>query len=166
MQDQPDPWQAPPAPRFNSPLGVIISALIVGLLLCSCAATALVPVFVASSPQETTTDHAFQVLFTALFVLLGLLLLLTERQLLRRSWPRTPVSFARLLFTTASGITFWTGLVLFGIALARLTAPAVADPLNIAFWAVAALWLLTEIILNARHLLRPRRARAPGHDEL
>lgn len=164
MQEPPDPWQAPPAPRLRWPLRLIVSALIVGLLLCSCAALALIPVFSARSPQESQTDHAFQVLFAALFALLGLLLVLTERQLRQRGWARAPVSFAHLLFTSASGLTFWTGLALFGIALARLEAPAAADPLNILFWAIAGFWLLAEILLNARYLLRPRRARAPGRE--
>jgi len=120
MQEPPDPWQAPPEPHLHWPLRLIVSALIVGLLLCSCAALALIPIFSARSPQETQTDHAFQVLFAALFALLGLLLMLTERQLRQRGHLRAPVSFAHLLFTTASGLTFWTGLALFGIALARL----------------------------------------------
>jgi glucan phosphoethanolaminetransferase (alkaline phosphatase superfamily) len=164
MRQSPDPRQAQPAPRFRRALRLIIGALIVGLLLCSCLALALVPLFAIGSRQETSTDHAFQVLFTALFALLGLLFLLTERQLRRRDRLQAPLSFTRLLFATASGLTFWTGLALFGLALARLEAPAVAGPLNIVFWAVVALWLLAEIILNARHLLRPRRARAPGRE--
>lgn len=161
MQEPPDPWQAPPVPRFRWPLRLIVSALIVGLLLCSCVALALIPIFEAGG-QETQTDRAFQVLFAALFALLGALLMLTERQLRQRGWAQAPISLTHLLFTTASGLTFWVGLALFGIALARLEAPAVANPLNILFWSVVGLWLLAEIVLNARYLLRPRRARAPG----
>lgn len=164
MQEPPDLWRAQQAPRFRQSLRLIVSALIVGLLLCSCAALALVPIFAIGSRQETKTDHVFQVLFAALFALLGLLLVLTERQLRLRGWSRTPVAFVHLLFTTASGLTFWTGLALFGIALARLEAPAIASPLNILFWAVAVLWLLAEAILNARYLLRPRHARAPTRE--
>ncbi|HEY7356880.1 MAG TPA: hypothetical protein VH590_10450 [Ktedonobacterales bacterium] len=164
MQAPPDPWQEPPAPRFRRALRSLMSALIVTLLLGSCTALALIPIFAVGSRHETQTDHAFQVLFAGLFALLGLLLMLTERQLRQRGRLPAPVSFVRLLFTTASGLTFWTGVALFGIALARLEAPAVADPLNIAFWAIAGCWLLAEIALNARHLLRPRRARAPGRD--
>ncbi|SRR5579885_903373 len=164
MQAPPDPWQGPPAPRFRRTLRSIISALIVGLILCTCILLALIPIFAIGSRHETQTDHAFQVLFAGLFALLGLLLMLTERQLRQRGYLRAPVSFAYLLFTTASGLTFWTGLALFGIALARLEAPAIAGPLNIAFWSIAGLWLLAEITLNALHLLRPRRARAPGQE--
>ncbi len=165
MREPPAPWQAQPAPRLRWSLRLIVSALTVGLLLCSCLALALIPIFAAASGQETQTDRAFQVLFAALFALVGLLLLLTERQLRQRDRARAPVSVAHLLFATPSGLTFWTGLALFGIALARLEAPAAADPLNIAFWVTAGFWLLAEIILNARHLLRPRRVRAPGRDE-
>ncbi len=162
MQERPDPRRHPLLSRHA--LRLIVGALAVGLLLSSCAALALVPIFAAHTQQESQTDHAFQVLFAALFALLGILLMLTERQLRQQGWSRAPVSFGTLLFTTPSGLTFWTGLALFGIALARLEAPAAADPLNISFWALAALWLLAEIVLNTRHLLRPRRARAPGRD--
>lgn len=164
MQAPPDPWQGPPAPRFRRTLRSIMSALIVGLILCSCILLALIPIFAIGSRHETQTDHAFQVLFAGLFALLGLLLMLTERQLRQRGHLRAPISFAHLLFITPSSLTFWTGLALFGIALARLEAPTVAGPLNIAFWSIAGLWLLAEIGLNVRHLLRPRRARAPGRD--
>jgi threonine/homoserine/homoserine lactone efflux protein len=164
MQEYPDPLRARHARRLRHSLRWLVSALIVGLLLCSCAGLALTPIFAANAGHETQTDHAFQVLFAGLFALLGLLLMLTERQLRQRGWSRAPVSFVHLLFTTPSGLTFWTGLALFGIALARLEAPTVADPLNILFWATAGLWLLAEIVLNARYLLRPRRARAPGRE--
>jgi hypothetical protein len=164
MQAPPDPWPGLPAPRFRRLLRPLISALVVTLMLSSCVALALIPLFAIGSRHETQTDHAFQVLFAGLFALLGLLLMLTERQLRQRGHLRARVSFVHLLFTTASGLTFWTGLALFGIALARLEAPAVAGPLNIAFWSIAGLWLLAEIALNALHLLRPRRARAPGRD--
>lgn len=133
------------------------------LLVGSCVTLALVPAL--SSGQDSPTSRAFQVLFSALFALLGVLLMLTERQLRQLGWSRSPVSFARLLFTTASGLTFWTGLALLGIALARLEAPTAALPLNILFWSVAGLWLLLEIVLTALHLLRPRRARAPGRNQ-
>jgi hypothetical protein len=158
MQTPPDP------PRFRRPLRLILSALIVGLVLSTCVALALIPILAIGSPHETQTDRAFQVLFAALFALLGLLFMLTERQLRQRGPARNRVSFARLLFATASGLTFWAGLLLFGIALARLNIPAAADPLNIIFWSAAGLWLLTELILNARALLLPRRARAPGRE--
>lgn len=135
-----------------------------GLVLSSCVALVLIPILAIRSQHETSTDRAFQVLFAALFALVGLLLMLTQRQLRQRGPARPPISFARLLFTTASGLTFWAGLLLFGIALTRLEAPTVAAPLNIFFWSVAGLWLLAELILNARALLRPRRARAPGRE--
>ncbi len=162
MQEPPDPWQEEPGPPFRRSLRLVAGTLIVGLAICTCVALALIPLFAISSPHETRTDHAFQVLFAALFALMGLLLTLTERQLRQRDHRRAPVSFVRLLFTTTFGLTFWAGLALFGLALAQLEAPAVAGPLNVAFWAVAGLWLVTEIALNARYLLRPRRARAPG----
>ncbi len=158
MQEPPDPA----APRPRRLLRRIISALIVGLVFCTCVALALIPVFAIKSPHQTQTDHAFQVLFAALFTLMGLLLTLTERQLRRRDRARAPVSFLRLLLTTTFGLTFWAGLALFGLALAQLEAPAADGPLTIAFWAVAGCWLLAEIVLNARYLLRPRRVRAPG----
>ncbi|HLV98765.1 MAG TPA: hypothetical protein VKT82_08835 [Ktedonobacterales bacterium] len=158
MQEPPDP-PALPARRV---LRRFVSTLIVGLVLCTCVALALIPIFAIRSPHQTQTDHAFQVLFAALFTLMGLLLTLTERQLRRRDRARAPVSFPHLLFTTTFGLTFWAGLALFGIALAQLEAPAAAGPLTIAFWAVAGCWLLAEIVLNARYLLRPRRVRAPG----
>lgn len=167
MQIPPDPWQEQPAPRFRPALRLIVSASIVGFLVCSCIGLALVPVFFTiGSHQESQTDRAFQVLFAGLFMLLGLLFMLTERQLRRRDRAQPPISLARLLFATTSGLTFWAGLLLFGIALARLEAPIVANPLNILFWAIVGLWLLVEIILNLHAFLRPRRARAPGHDEL
>jgi threonine/homoserine/homoserine lactone efflux protein len=166
MQIPPDPWQAQPAPRARQRLRVIIQTLIVGFLFCSCVGLALIPIFYAvSARQETQTDRAFQVLFAGLFALLGLLFMLTERQLRQRGRVLAPFSFARLLFTTASGLTFWAGIILFGLALIRLEVPTLAEPLNIFFWAVVGLWLLAEIILNARALLRPRIARAPGPDD-
>jgi hypothetical protein len=143
---------------------LVVSALILGLVLASCAALALIPITAAVSGRPET-GSAFQALFAALFALLGLLMLLTERQLRQRGWSRAPVSFVTLLFTTPSGLTFWTGLALFGLALAGLEAPAYAGPLNIAFWALAGFWLLIELALNARHLLRPGRAHAPGRDD-
>ncbi len=157
MQEYPDR-----APRHRFPLRFAVGGLALALLMGSCAALALVPAL--SSGQDSPRSRAFQVLFSALFALLGVLLMLTERQLRQLGWSRSPVSFARLLLTTASGLTFWTGLALLGIALARLEAPAVAAPLNIVFWSVAGLWLLLEIALNVLHLLRPRRARAPGRE--
>src|SRR5215813_1787237 len=117
MQVPPDPPPGQPAPRIRQPLRIVASTLIVGLVLCTCLMLALVPVFALGSQQETQTDHAFQVLFAALFALLGLLLMLTERQLRRRGRPAAPVSFVRLLFTTTSGLTFWAGVALFSIAL-------------------------------------------------
>jgi len=159
MQERPDRWRNPM--RSRQAVRLLVGALIVGLLLCSCAALALIPLFAARAPQESQTDHAFQALFAALFALLGVLLMLTERQLRQQGWSRSPVSFGALLFTTPAGLTFWTGLALFGIALARLEAPAAADPLNMLFWALAALWLLAEVILSLR---RPGRARAPGRE--
>jgi hypothetical protein len=96
---------------------------------------------------------------------MGLLLTLTERQLRRRDRARAPISFIHLLFTTTFGLTFWSGLALFGLALAQLEAPVAAGPLSVAFWTVAGCWLLAEIILNARYLLHPRRVRAPGRNE-
>jgi hypothetical protein len=164
MQQPPDPWQEEQALRHRRLVRLIVMALIAGLLLCSCGALALIPIFAATSQQETPTDHAFQVLFAALFTLLGLLLMFTERQLRQRALGLAPISFVRLLFTSPFGLTFWTGLALFGIALVRLAVPAIASPLNILFWATAGLWLLAEIALNARYLLRPRRARAPGRN--
>jgi hypothetical protein len=158
MQEQPDL----PAPPERHLLRRVISALVVGLALCTCVALALIPIFAIQSPHQTQTDHAFQVLFAALFTLMGLLLTVTERQLRRRDRARAPVSFLHLLLTTTFGLTFWAGLALFGLALAQLEAPAAAGPLGIAFWAVAGCWLLAEIVLNARYLLRPRRVRAPG----
>ncbi len=166
MQAAPDPRQAQPAPRARQTLRFILRTLIVGFLLCSCVGLALIPIFLAvGARQETQTDRAFQVLFAGLFALLGLLFLLTEHQLRRRGRALAPFSFFHLLFTTASGLTFWTGLILFGLAIIRLEVPAAAEPLNILFWAVVGLWLLAEIILNARALLRPRIARAPGPEE-
>lgn len=163
MQNRPDPLQGyEQTYRRRSLLRVVVSAVVVALLLGSCVALALVPVL--ASGQDSVTSRAFQVLFSSLFALLGLLLLLTERQLRQVGWSRSPVSFARLLFTTAAGLTFWTGLALVGVALARLEAPAQAGPLNILFWAVAGLWLLLEVLLTALHLLRPRRAHAPGRE--
>ena len=162
MQAPPDPWREP-APRFRRLLRLIISALIVGLVLSTCVALVLIPILAIGSRHETSTDRAFQVLFAALFALVGLLLMLAQRQLRRRGPARPPISFTRLLFTTASGLTFWAGLLLFGIALARLEAPAVAKPRSTSSsGASPALWLLAELTLNARALLRPRRARAPG----
>jgi hypothetical protein len=161
MQERPDQWQAP-APRRRFPLRLLVGGLILALLMGSCITLALAPAF--SSGQDSPHSRAFQVLFSALFALLGLLLALTERQLRQIGWSRSPASFARLLFTSGAGLTFWAGLALLGIALARLTAPAVASPLNILFWSVAGLWLLLEITLTALHLLRPRRARAPGRE--
>jgi hypothetical protein len=158
MQEHPDR-----APRHRFPLRFVVGGLALALLVGSCVAFALVPAL--SSGQDSPRSRAFQVLFSALFALLGVLLMLTERQLRQLGWSRSPVSFARLLFTTASGLTFWTGLALLGIALARLEAPAVSSPLNILFWSVAGLWLLLEIALNVLHLLRPRRARAPGRNQ-
>jgi formate-dependent nitrite reductase membrane component NrfD len=148
--------------RRRWPLRVVGAAL-VGLLLCSCGAMALLPVL-AGGGHETQTDHAFQVLFAALFALLGLLLLLTERQLRQIGWSRSPVSLARLLFTSRASFTFWVGVALFGVALARLEFPAQAGALNVGFWALAAFWLLGEVAITALFLLRPRRVRAPGRD--
>jgi hypothetical protein len=163
MQNQPDPMQRyERAYRPRSLLRGVVSGLVVALLLGSCVALGLIPALAAG--QDSPRSHAFQLLFSALFALLGLLVLLTERQLRRAGWSRSPVSFVRLLFTTTAGLTFWAGLALVGIALARLEAPASAGPLNIFFWSVAGLWLLLEIILTALHLLRPRRAQAPGRD--
>ena len=72
----------------------------------------------------------------------------------------------RLLFKSAAGLKLWTGLALLGIALGRAEAPAWAGPLNILFWAVAGAWLLLELLFTALYLLRPRRVRAPGLDDL
>ena len=163
MQAPPDPWREP-APRFRRLLRLIISALIVGLVLSTCVALVLIPILAIGSRHETSTDRAFQVLFAALFALVGLLLMLAQRQLRQRGPAQLRISFVRRLFTTTSGLTFWAGLLLFGIALARLQAPAIAHPLNFLFWSVAGLWLLVELILNARALLLPRRARAPGRE--
>ena len=160
MQEHPDRG---PAPRRRFPLRLLVSGLTLALLVGSCVALALVPAL--ASGQDSPRSRAFQVLFSALFALLGVLLMLTERQLRQIGWSRSPVSFIRLLFTTTSGLTFWTGLALLGIALARLEAPAISAPLSILFWSVAGLWLLLEIILTALHLLRPRRARAPGRNQ-
>jgi formate-dependent nitrite reductase membrane component NrfD len=151
-------------PRGRWPVRVL-GTLLVGLLLCSCGALALIPLFAQSARHETQTDRAFQVLFAALFALLGLLILLTERQLRQMGWSRAPVSLARLLFTSLSSFTFWVGLALFGLALARLMLSAQADALNTAFWTVAGFWLVGEAAITARMFLRPRRARAPGRDE-
>lgn len=158
MQEHPDR-----APGRRFPLRLLVGGLTLALLVGSCVALALIPAL--ASGQDSPRSRAFQVLFSALFALLGVLLMLTERQLRQLGWSRSPVSFIRLLFTTTSGLTFWTGLALLGIALARLEAPAASAPLSILFWAVAGLWLLLEIILTALHLLRPRRARAPGRNQ-
>ena len=163
MQEHPERGPAQTrAPRRRFPLRVLVGGLTLALMIGSCVALALIPAL--ASNQDSPTSRAFQVLFSALFALLGLLLMLTERQLRQLGWSRSPVSFVRLLFTTVSGLTFWTGLALLGIALARLEAPAASAPLGILFWSVAGLWLLLEIILTALHLLRPRRARAPGRE--
>jgi formate-dependent nitrite reductase membrane component NrfD len=139
----------------------LLGTLLLGLWLGSCAAVALLPVL-ARGGQETRTDRAFQVLFAALFALLGLLIVLTERQLRQIGWSRAPVSLARLLFASASSFTFWVGLALFGLALARLELPAEAGALNVGFWVIAVGWVLGEGGLLVRLFLRPRRARAPG----
>src|SRR5690242_4938533 len=115
----------------------VVGALLVGLLLCSCGALALIPLLARHAP-DTQMDRAFQVLFAALFTLLGLLLLLTERQLRQRGWSRSPVSLARLLFASRASLTLWVGVALFGVALARMNLSAQAGVLNIAFWAIAA----------------------------
>jgi hypothetical protein len=159
MQDHPER-----ARRGRWPLRAV-AALLVGLLLCSCGALALIPVLALGASRETQTGRAFQVLFAALFALLGLLILLTERQLRQMGWSRAPVSFARLLFASVSSFTFWVGLALFGLALARLELPAQAGALNTAFWAIVLFWLIGEVAMMVRFFLRPRRARAPGRDE-
>lgn len=158
MQDHPERRR-----RGRWPLRVV-GALLLGLLLVSCGAMALIPLFAGDASHETQTDRAFQVLFAALFALLGLLLLLTERQLRQMGWSRAPISLLRLLFTSRASFTFWVGVVLFGVALARLRLPAQAGTLNVVFWAVVGAWLLGEVLLIARLFLRPRRARAPGRD--
>ncbi len=151
------------SPRGRWPLRVL-GALLVGLLLCSCGALALIPLFAQRASHETQADRAFQVLFAALFTLLGALLLFTERQLRQRGWSRAPISLVRLLFTSRASFTFWMGLALFGVALARLRLSTQADALNVAFWAIAAFWLIGEAVMIARVFLWPRRARAPGRD--
>ncbi len=158
MQDHPEQRR-----RGRWPLRMV-GTLLLGLLLVSCGALALIPIFAPDASHETQTDRAFQVLFAALFALLGLLLLLTERQLRQIGWSRAPVSLLRLLFTSRASFTFWVGLALFGVALARLRLPAQAGALNVGFWGLAGFWLLGEVVLTARLFLRPRRARAPGRD--
>ncbi len=162
MQEYPDPFGFPPQQRRRVPVYLVVGGLALALLVGSCVVLALTP-FLASD-QESADSRAFQVLFSALFALLGLLLMLTERQLRQIGWPHASVSLARLLFTSASGLTFWTGLALLGIALARLEAPAYASPLNVLFWSVVGLWLLAELLLTVGHLARPRRVRAPDRD--
>ena len=165
MQAQTEHPVEPPARRRRRRLRVGMTALFVGLVLVTCTAVALIPLF-ANSGSETRTDRAFQVLFAALFTLLGLLLVFTERQIRRRGRAQTLIPFVKLFFTSPTGLTFWTGLVLVGIALARLESPGVAGPLNDVFWAVVGLWLLAQLLFNARRLMHPRRARAPGRDEV
>jgi hypothetical protein len=162
---EPDHPPEPPARQQRRRLRFTMSALIVGLMIASCIAVTLIPLLAAPG-QESQIDRAFQVVFAALFTLLGLVLVLTERQLRRRGWPHRPPPLARLLFASLSGLTFWTGLALMGIALARLEAPAAAGTLNSVFWAVVGLWLLAQLLFNGRRLMRPRRARAPGRNDV
>ncbi len=162
---EPDHPPEPPARQQRRRLRFTMSALIVGLMIASCIAVTLIPLLAAPG-QESQIDRAFQVVFAALFTLLGLVLVLTERQLRRRGWPHRPTPLVRLLFASLSGLTFWTGLALMGIALARLEAPAAAGTLNSVFWAVVGLWLLAQLLFNGRRLMRPRRARAPGRNDV
>lgn len=165
MQVQTNHPIEPPARRRSRKLRVGMSALFLGLVLVTCAAVALIPLF-ANSSNGTQADRAFQVLFAALFALLGLLLVFTEREIRRRGRAQALIPLVKLFFTSLSGLTFWTGLVLVGIALARLESPNLAAPLNSVFWAVVGLWLLAQLLFNARRLMHPRRARAPGRNEV
>lgn len=165
MQAQADHPIEPPARRRSRKLRVGMSALFLGLVLVTCTAVALIPLL-AGSGSETQTYRALLVLFAALFTLLGLLLVFTERQIRRRGRAQALIPFVKLFFTSLSGLTFWIGLVLVGIAVTRLESPAVAGPLNNVFWAVVGLWLLLQLLFNARRVMRPRRARAPGRDEV
>ena len=165
MEERPHHLPAPPPRRQRRGMRVALTALFVGLVLVVCIAVALIPFF-AGAGRPSQADP-FQVVFAALFTLLGLLLAFTERQIRRRGRPHAVAPFFKLLFTSVSGLTFWIGLALVGIAVARLeTPPGVAGPLNNVFWAVVGLWLLLQLLFNGRRLMRPRRARAPGRNDV